>query len=205
MADSISNWIRGLKAGDAAAAQKLWERYAKELVDLARKKIGSAPKSIADEEDVAQSVFSSICRGAAAGRFGNVKSRDELWWLLLTVSKQKAVDHIRRETAQKRGAGQVRTEVEFAVNNVGSGHFTLDDIVGTTPTPDFLVMLQEQYDHLLSILNDKRLREIAIARVEGYTVPEIAARQEICTRAVERKLQIIRSKWAKQLSDVDEQ
>jgi DNA-directed RNA polymerase specialized sigma24 family protein len=66
-------------------------------------------------------------------------------------------------------------------------------------------MLQEQYDHLLSILNDKRLREIAIARVEGYTVPEIAARQEICTRAVERKLQIIRSKWAKQLSDVDEQ
>src|SRR5262245_57462959 len=135
MASSVSEWIGGLKAGDAAAAQNLWERYASELVALARKKIGNAPKTSADEEDIAQSVFTSICRGAAAGRFSNIKSRDELWWLLLTISKQKVIDHIRRETAQKRGSGRVRSELALSAGMSGSDRFTLDDLVGKDPSP----------------------------------------------------------------------
>src|SRR4051794_14685985 len=100
MTDSISEWIGRLKTGDAEAAQNLWDRYAQALVKAARKKLGDVPRTVADEEDVAQSVFSSICRGAAAGRFSDVRSRDELWWLLLSTTTQKVVDHIRRELAQ---------------------------------------------------------------------------------------------------------
>jgi DNA-directed RNA polymerase specialized sigma24 family protein len=66
--------------------------------------------------------------------------------------------------------------------------------VGNTPTPEFLVMLQEQYEWLLALLPDNRLREVAASRIEGYTVAEIGARLAIGTRAVERKLQLIRSK-----------
>src|SRR5689334_11320901 len=110
MADSISEWIGRLKAGDSDAAQNLWDRYAQALVNVARKKLGDAPRRVADEEDVAQSVFSSICRGAAAGRFTDVRSRDELWWLLLSITTQKVVDHVRRELAQKRGGGQAKME-----------------------------------------------------------------------------------------------
>jgi hypothetical protein len=79
MADSISGWIRGLKPGDAEAAQNLSERYSQDLLKLAQSRAGDAPKTAADEEDVAESVFSSICRGAAAGRFVNLESRDDLW------------------------------------------------------------------------------------------------------------------------------
>ena len=37
---SITGWIAGMRAGDLAAAQPLWERYFARMVDLARQ--GSA-------------------------------------------------------------------------------------------------------------------------------------------------------------------
>ena len=43
---SVTRWIEALQAGDSAAAQQLWERYFRRLVDLARKKLqarGAAP------------------------------------------------------------------------------------------------------------------------------------------------------------------
>ena len=36
---SVTQWLDRLKAGDPAAAQKLWERYFRRLVGLARKKL----------------------------------------------------------------------------------------------------------------------------------------------------------------------
>jgi RNA polymerase sigma factor (sigma-70 family) len=201
--NSVSAWIAGLKASEADAAQKVWERYAIRLVELARRKLGSAPKGIADEEDIAQSVFRSVCRGAAAGRFENVKNRDDLWWLLLAITKQKVVDHIRRETAQKRGTGRVQSEAALAAHADDSKGFTLDQLVGEEPTPEFLVILDEQNQRLLGLLRDDRLRQIAISRIEGYTVPEIAAELAVSTRSIERKLQLIRSKWARELSSID--
>lgn len=201
--DSVSGWIAGLKANDAQAAQELWNRYAFRLVDIARQKLGNAPKGIADEEDIAQSVFRSVCRGAAAGRFHAVNSRDELWWLLLAITKQKVANHVRRETAQKRGTGRVRSECALRANVDGNMGFMLDHLVGEEPTPDFLAMLEEQNRRLLGLLRDDRLRQIAISRIEGYTVPEIAAELAISTRTVERKLRLIRNKWSKDFTGAD--
>src|SRR5215212_4581259 len=101
-ADSISEWLGQLKAGEAEAAQKLWNRYSGELLRMAKQRLSKSPCGVADEEDVALSAFGSVFRGASEGRFGQISTRDELWWLLLSITKQKAVDHIRREAAQKR-------------------------------------------------------------------------------------------------------
>src|SRR5215213_1038848 len=100
--DSISEWLGRLKAGELEAAQDLWNRYSEELLRIAKQRLGMSPRGMGDEEDVALSVFGSIFRGVADGRFHNISTRDELWWLLLTVTKRKTIDHIRRETAQKR-------------------------------------------------------------------------------------------------------
>jgi len=196
--NSVSSWIESLKASDADAAQRLWDRFAVKLVDLARQRLGSAPKGMADEEDIAQSVFRSVCRGAAAGRLNDVKSRDDLWWLLLAITRQKVVDHIRRESAQKRGAGRVVLEGAIASESP-EGAFTLDWIVGDDPTPDFIAMLDEQNHRLLSLLRDDGLRNVAVSRIEGFTIGEIAASMAISTRSVERKLQLVRKAWSKEL------
>jgi DNA-directed RNA polymerase specialized sigma24 family protein len=101
---SVTNWIGQLQAGDPAAAQKLWERYFRRLVGLARKKLQDAPRRAADEEDVALSAFASFCHHAARGQFPQLADRDDLWRLLVTVTSRKAL-HLRRdEERPKRGA-----------------------------------------------------------------------------------------------------
>jgi RNA polymerase sigma factor (sigma-70 family) len=197
--NSVSEWIAGLKQGELNAIQKLWDRYRDQLLALARRKLGEIPKRVADEEDVAQSVFHSFYRGAMAGRFDDVKSRDDLWWLLLAITKQKAVDLIRHEMAQKRGGGQVQFEASNRHDSQSAHGIVFDQLVGDDPTPEFVVMLEEQQHRLMGLLRDDRLREIARSRIEGYTIAEIADGLAVSTRSVERKLQLIRNAWARDL------
>src|SRR5882724_9359734 len=107
---SVTCWISRLQAGDAAAAQVLWERYFRRLVGLARKKLQDAPRRAADEEDVAISAFASFCRGAAHGQFPQLADRDNLWRLLVTLTARKALHLQRDERRHKRGGGTVRDE-----------------------------------------------------------------------------------------------
>lgn len=195
LGSSVSQWLSTLKAGDLAAAERLWKRYAARLIELARRGLIHAPKGGGDEEDVAQSVFHNICRGAVAGRFENVTNRDDLWWLLLTITRQKVIDHVRREMAQKRGGGRVVTETDLGASSLEESGFTLEALVGDEPTAEFMAILNEETDRLMGVLRDDRLRQVAQLRIEGYTVSEIAANLGISTRSIERKLQLIRTSW----------
>jgi RNA polymerase sigma factor (sigma-70 family) len=201
--DSISEWLGRLKGGEVAAAQNLWDRYSEELLRVAKQRLGTSPRGIGDEEDVALSVFGSIFRGAAEGRFDHISTRDELWWLLLTITKRKTVDHIRRESAQKRHHHPDQSGRPPRAIRPDSAQISLNDLVSSSPTPDFLVALEEQYLRLLDKLRNDQLREIVVLRIEGYTVAEIAQKMNIGLRAVERKLQLIRAKWKRELLEPD--
>ncbi len=198
---SISQWIASLKVGDSRAVEQLWRRYKDRLTELAKRRLATMPKGAADEEDVAQSVFLSLYRGAAAGRFDDVRNRDELWWLLLAITKQKTVDLARRQAAKKRGGGRVAAEYNHGDASGAEGLF--EQLINDEPSPDLLVMLEEQAKRLLGLLRDDRMRQIAISRVEGYTVVEIAAELAVSTRSIERKLQLIRNAWAKEFLRAD--
>src|SRR5262245_56920822 len=109
---SITRWIGELRAGTRIddAAQKLWERYYDRLVHVARARLRDARRGPADEEDAALSAFDSFCRGAAAGRFPQLGSRDDLVRILVTITARKAADQIRDENRQKRGGGRLLGE-----------------------------------------------------------------------------------------------
>ena len=100
---SVSQWISGLHEGDGTSIERLWDRYAQCLVALAKQRLRNVPLRTADEEDIAASVFESLCRGASEGRLKDLNNRDELWWLLLALTRRKVANHVRRETAEKRG------------------------------------------------------------------------------------------------------
>src|SRR3954453_11448487 len=70
--DSISEWLGRLKSGEAVAAPKLWDRYSAKLIRLAKQRLGKTPPGISNEDDLALSVFGSIFRGAAEGRFEEI-------------------------------------------------------------------------------------------------------------------------------------
>src|SRR5262245_60161108 len=109
--DSVSQWLARLKDGDAVAAQKLWERYFRRLVGLARLRLRNAPRRAADEEDVALSAFASFCRAAEEGRFPRLADRDNLWRLLVVLTARKARHQRRRDGQQKRGGGAAPQDV----------------------------------------------------------------------------------------------
>ncbi len=181
---SVTHWLGQLKAGDAAGAQELWQRYFQPLVGLARKKLQGKKPRLADEEDVALSAFHSFCKGAKQGRFPRLADRDDLWQILVMLTARKAWKLLRHEGRQKRGAGLAPADAD------------LEQIIGQEPTPDFALQMAEEFQRLLDSLEDE-LRQVALWKMEGYKNKEIAVKLKCVVRAVERKLWTIRKIWEK--------
>ncbi|HEY3968778.1 MAG TPA: ECF-type sigma factor [Planctomycetaceae bacterium] len=200
MSNSISQWFVNLQKGDAEAAQRLWDRYFTELVKFARVRINKSARRTKDEEDVALSVFDSLCRGAQAGRFADLQGRDELWMLLLALTRRKIIDQHRLYERTKSGPGLI--DVETDVNRKPGTEilFSLDAVLGEVPSPDLLLQMDEEWQRLLQLLRDNTLRRIAGWRIEGYSVDEIASKLGILPRTVGRKLMVIRSCWWKEIA-----
>jgi DNA-directed RNA polymerase specialized sigma24 family protein len=191
---SITGWIAGVKAGDVAAAQPLWERYFARMVDLARARLRASPRrghdAASDEEDAALSAFDSLCAGLARGRFPQLADRDDLWRLLVVITTRKVRAQARRRLRLKRGAGQVQAASDLEDGQ--SDDDLLARAVGSEPTPEFAVMVAEEYRRLLDRLGDDVLRKVAILRMEGYTTDAIAGQLGCARRTVARQLALIR-------------
>jgi len=190
---SITCWIDQLRAGDQAAAQSLWERYFQRLVGLARVKLRAGGDS--DEEDAALSAFQSFCQGAARGRFPRLDDRHDPWRVLVTITARKAADQIERARSLKRGGGRLLDEAALDGPDPERRIGGLDQLPGPDPTPEFAAMVAEQYQRLLDLLGDEALRSIAVWKLEGYTVKEIAQRLDRSERMVAYKLGLIRLRW----------
>lgn len=186
-AASVTIWIDQLRAGDARAAQKLWEGYFHRLVGLARGKLRSAPRRGADEEDVALSAFDSFIRGVEHGRFPQLDDRDDLWQILLMITERKAFDLLEHEGRQKRDWRRNQS-VDLASGKL--------DLAGREPDPAFAAQVAEECEKLLVKLGDANLRLIAIHKMEGYTNEEIAKELGCSLVTVERRLRLIRREWA---------
>jgi DNA-directed RNA polymerase specialized sigma24 family protein len=192
--DSVAEWLEGLKAGDPAAAEKLWQRYCGQLVLLARQRTRGLSRRVADEEDVALSAFDSFCRGAAGGRFPQLHDRENLWRLLVTITARKARQVAMHLGRQKRGGNDVLDQAALAGAD-GDGQHIMDQLLSRSPSPELAAQAAEQYQRLLSSLPDPQLRTIARWKMEGYSNQEIAAKLGYTSRTVERKLRIIRAFW----------
>ena len=180
---SVTAWIVGLKAGEAAAVEPLWERYFARLVGFARRKLSVSSQRLADEEDVALSAFKSLCQGAAEGRFPRLTDRDDLWPLLVVLTARKAIDLLRSEGRAKRGGTRTSAaeEIQF--------------VVSQEPTPELAALMNDFCDWLLSQL-DPGPREVALLKLEGCTNQEAAEKLGCGIRTVERRLELIRRVWS---------
>lgn len=194
--DSVTQWLDGLKVGSDTAAEKIWTGYFDQLLRLARSKLRTAPRRVADEEDVAISAFESFCQGVAVGRFPRLDDRHDLWRLLLTITERKAYRQVDREQRLKRGGGLVRGHSVFLKASDTQPGTLEDQVTSGEPTPEFAAELVEQFDHLLSVLDDDVLRKIALMKLEGYTNDEVASRLGFASRSVTRKLEVIRRVWS---------
>jgi DNA-directed RNA polymerase specialized sigma24 family protein len=192
---SVTRWLGPLQAGVAAAVQPLWERYFRRLVGLARQKLHSVPRRAADEEDVALSAFDSFCRNAEQGRFPQLLDRDSLWRLLVVFTVRKSAHLLRDEGRQKRGGGLTPVTDTPASSDEEP---LLEQVLSREPTPELAAEMTEQCQQLLASLGDEELARIALWRMEGFSVEEIATQLGCAPRSVKRKLHLIRTTWEKE-------
>ncbi len=192
--DSISIWIDQLKRGDDLAAKRLWERFFSRLLGLANKKLLGRPRQVCDEEDAVLSAFQTVFRRARAGQFPQLNDRHELWHLLVKITERKVLNKIRTETRQKRGAGRVSAEAALEAADASGSQQGLANLPSPEPTPEFVVLMAEAVERLLSMLDDD-LRALALLKLESYSNAEIATRLQRSVPTIERRLRLIRSKW----------
>ncbi len=184
--DTVTGWIGDLGSSrHEHASHRLWDRYFTKIARLAHIRLRTVAGGPTDGEDVAASVFESFFRGAAAGRFERLDSREDLWRLLVTIASRKASNAARDERREKRGG-----LVDFADPRV------LNEIAGVEPTPEFAALVADEARRLFESLADDSLRGVVRLRLEGYSNDEIARALDCGLRTVERKLAVIRKRWA---------
>jgi hypothetical protein len=152
LSGSDSSWFGRLKAGDHAAAQRLWEKYFWRLLRLAQKKLQCLPRRAA-EEDVASSAFDRTCRTTERDWFP-----DLLDWL--RAGDPAALDLWKEYVQQLGGLARQkfeklprRTADEKAI--APSAYHSLCRVAERGRLPDLL----DQHDlwHLLVIITARKI------------------------------------------------
>lgn len=190
----VSHWIAQVKAGDSLAANQIWRHYFDRLVRAVRGRLLGQNRAVSDEEDIVLAVFDSFYDAAEKGRFPDLRDRDDLWQLLLTMAIRKVIDKRRREGRSRRGGNVDIQSLDQAVEET-----SVMEVVGNEPSPEMVIMMQESVDQLFSNLGVGQLRELAGAKLEGYTNAELAERFGCSERTIERRLHLIREKCHQEL------
>ena len=189
---SVSLWIDLAKAGDGIAAQQLWERYYRRLIGLARLRLGDAPRCVADEDDVVASAFQSFYLRAERGEFPELANRDGFWNLLATMTTRKAVNQIKHQQREKRGAGRVRNA--SALEHEASDAAAFLQVVDREPSPEIVAQFVESFEAMMAAQPDATHRRIIVGKLEGRSNREIAAQLDCSLSSVERKLRYIQNR-----------
>jgi DNA-directed RNA polymerase specialized sigma24 family protein len=195
-AERFSGALRRVREGDDDAITELWNGYFQRLVRLAAKRLPANLKRVGDEEDIALSAFNSFIAGIRRDQFPDLSGPDNLWGLLITLTGRKVNAHLRFQTRRKRGGGTVRGESAFMDSNEVRKSPGIGGVSGEWMTADLDVELEEACNDLLDQLPDAQLRQIAVMRMDGFLVDEIADRLGLSKRATERRLQLIRRTWS---------
>ena len=187
---SVTSLLDSARSEPEAALANLWQRYWESMVRLAGRRC-QYRKALVDPEFIAQSVFNQVCQQIINGELEDVKNRGEFWGILLNLTRNKAIDHIRRETRLKRGGDMKQqaatTDGPDPVDQLQASRSYSEEAVDASDLLNSILVQLDREDpqHMLSDLLQRR--------IAGQTVTELAEHYQLTTRTIERKLNRIRS------------
>jgi RNA polymerase sigma factor (sigma-70 family) len=201
---SVERLIGRLRDGDDRALGPLWERYFEKLVKVARGRLplGSPARVEGGSMDAAVNALQSFQSRLRKGEYGWVTSRGDLWKLLVTMTRNKAIKQARRAGAEKRHPkeGIVR---ESEMTSPEGQRYSLAELVTEEPTPEMAIELAERIERIHGALHDPELSRVFQLRLEGYSRDEISEAIDRAVRSVSRKLEIVRQAVEKEFCDDD--
>lgn len=180
---SDTELLSQLQNGDDQAATALYRRYAERLLRLAEVHTGVGLTRCVEAEDVVQSVFRTFFRRAVSGHY-SLPAGDELWKLFLVISLNKIRKKSDYHRAAKRDVQRTQT--------IGDSQLSGDDEASN--------ILQITIDELISELPEAH-RGVIRDRIQGFEVADMAERNQLSRRTVERILQSFRQRMRKELEE----
>lgn len=175
--------LRMWRAGDEAAARRLFDTYVDRLVALARRRISQRLASRVDPEDIVQSVYRTFFSRAKKGQF-QIENQDDLCKLLMRITVHKTLRQVAFHKAAKRDPSHETAQGEHA-------NELMMEILDREPTPDSAVAFIDHLEKFLSTLRPKD-RQILELRMQGYSNEEIAKKLDTSDRSIRRVVERIR-------------
>jgi len=160
--DNLNEAVERVRAGDAAAFQRIVDSTSARLVRLAARMLGN----VVDAEDVVQEAYVKAYKALASGEFdgrANVST-----WLYRVVTNQ-AIDAMRGRARRPRPTD------------------TADDSTSDLASAEQKLALAELADWMSDLPADQRAA-LVLKAVEGMTSPEIAEVLQCSEGAVEQRL-----------------
>jgi DNA-directed RNA polymerase specialized sigma24 family protein len=179
------NLLERWREGDEQAADELFEAYIDGLLAYVRRRMSPALARRLDPEDVVQSVYRSFFSRARDGQYVIERSGD-LWRLLLGISFNKLQSQVEHHTAGKRS---YRKESHASASE--DPHIGGYQPAAGGPTVEEVLAVSEELERLVASLPERH-REILDRRLQGESIPDIAAAVGRSERSIRRVLNACR-------------
>lgn len=176
-----------LRAGDAGAAQQVFQTFARRLIVLARRHLDARLRQKVDPEDVALSALKSFFLRHAQGQY-DLSSWESLWSLLALITMRKCGRQFEYFLAACR---DVRREQAAAPAEASAESW---QAIASDPTPTQAALLAETVEQLLHSLKNDRERQILELSLQGQSVEEISAQVDRSTHTVRLVLKHVRKR-----------
>ncbi len=187
MTPSFLDLVQRLESGDDEAAAILFDRYARRLIGLARRRLHERVRPKADADDVVNSVIRTFCRRAAERPF-DLDGPDALWALLVEITLRKCGRWNRHFRTRKRDIRREQTPPPLSDSDCD-----IEPLDAAAPRPEDEAVLREMVEHLLRDLDD-RAREVCEMRLQGYEIGEIAVALKSSMATINRKIKQIKDR-----------
>ncbi len=185
--DSFPEFLARLQARDDAAAHEVFQRFARQLLAVARRRFAAPYKHKVDPEDVVQSAYKSFFRCHGEGKI-EVGGWDNLWAVLVVITLRKCADRVAYYRAECRDLAR-----EEAAPPAAEARASLAEPRGWEPTPLEAAMLSETLAELLASLDEDE-RPVIELSLQGYTTQEISEQLGQPERTVRRLRERIRKR-----------
>jgi RNA polymerase sigma-70 factor (ECF subfamily) len=184
MSHSFAEFLARLQSRDDAAAGELFQRFAHQLIALARRRIRDGLRHKVDPEDVVQSVYKSFFLRYGDGNL-KIVNWDSLWGLLTLITVRKCAERAAYHGAACRDAAR---EVSPPAAEEAASWL---EPLGREPTPLEAAVLSETVEQLLGVLDEDE-RPVLELSLQGYTTREISEQLGRAERTVRLLRECIR-------------
>jgi RNA polymerase sigma-70 factor (ECF subfamily) len=179
--DSFDALMTRLQRGDDEAAAQVFQRFAHQLIRLARSQLDGLIGQKVDPEDVVQSVYRSFFCRHAAGQF-DLPNWNGLWGLLTVMTVRKCSEQAEYFRAARRDVRRELSLPDEAQARAAVG------LLAREPTPAEAAAMTDLLARWLGGFEGHE-QLILTLHLQGYTLLEITGQVGRARRTVQRTIE----------------